>query len=108
MDNPRGGRAGELPWTHERAQTHPRDFLPSNACHRHTALDPLHPSHAVRYTVGMEEVQPITIETIVEELRHLAVNATAPLIIDARLAVTREETRLLAVHPAVALEVIHY
>ena len=56
----------------------------------------------------MEEVQPITIETIVEELRHLAVNATAPLIIDARLAVTQEETRLLAVYPAVALEVIHY
>ena len=56
----------------------------------------------------MEEVQPITIETVVEELRHLAANATAPLIIDARLAVTRDETRLIRVCPAVALEVIHY
>lgn len=54
------------------------------------------------------EIHPITIEAIVDELRQRVRRSTEPVLVDARLAITPEEARLVSVRPVVSLETIRY
>ena len=54
------------------------------------------------------ENQPLTIETIFTLLRERAARSQTPLIVDARIAISPQEARLLDLKPGATLEVIHY
>jgi hypothetical protein len=54
------------------------------------------------------EVQPITLEALLDGLRNIAAEHQTPLVIQARIAVSRREARLLAVEPERPLETIRY
>ena len=54
------------------------------------------------------EIQPLTLETIFNLLRERAAQSQIPLIVDARIAVSPQEARLLAIRPERPLETIRY
>lgn len=54
------------------------------------------------------EIQPLTIETIFNILRERAAKSKTPLIVDVRIVVSSQETRLLDLKPRRTLEIIHY
>ena len=54
------------------------------------------------------EIQPLTIETLFKLIRERAAKIQTPVIVDARIAISPQETRLLDLRPDRMLEVIHY
>jgi hypothetical protein len=54
------------------------------------------------------EIQPLTIEAVFTLLRERAAKSKTPLIVDARIAVSLQETRLLDLKPSGALEIIYF
>lgn len=56
---------------------------------------------------GME-IQPLTIEAVFNLLRERAQKSPTPMIFDARIAISSQETRLLDLQPDRTLEIIYY
>jgi len=54
------------------------------------------------------EIQPLTIEAIFDLLRERARKCPTPMIFDARIAISSQETRLLDLQPDRTLEIIYY
>lgn len=54
------------------------------------------------------EIQPLTIEAVFTLLRERTAKSKTPIIVDARIAVSLEEARLLDLKPSAALEIIHF
>lgn len=54
------------------------------------------------------EIQPITIDAIMTWLERSAAEQRKPIILDARIVISRDETRLLSATVARPLEVIRY
>jgi hypothetical protein len=54
------------------------------------------------------EIQPITYDEIIEWLRKQNGQRQFPIVVDARIAISLNESRLLAVQPAEPLQVIQY
>jgi len=54
------------------------------------------------------EIQTLTLETLFNLLRERAAKSATPVIVDARIAVSPQEARLLDLQPSRMLEVIYY
>ena len=54
------------------------------------------------------EIQPLTIEAIFNHLRERAAKSATSVIVDARIAITPQETRLLDLQLGRTLETIYY
>lgn len=54
------------------------------------------------------EIQPLTLEAIFNLLRARAAKSATPVIVDARIAISPQETRLLDLQPGHTLEIIYY
>ena len=54
------------------------------------------------------EIQPLTLEAIFNLLRERAAKSATPVIVDARIAISSQETRLLDLQPGRTMEIIYY
>jgi hypothetical protein len=54
------------------------------------------------------EIQPLTLEALLDWLRKQAAERQAPLVVQARIAVSSRETRLLTIQPERPLETISF
>jgi len=54
------------------------------------------------------EVQPFTLEVILDALRKQAATDQTPLILEAHIAISPKEARLLDLRPARPLKIIRY